>query len=185
VPERLAGVAYIDESMPVGSGRFLLPPMVIARLLEEAKVRAGDHVLDIAPATGYSTAALAALAKDVTAVEADAELQRHMVAVLASLEIKNIEVRLAPMQQGWRTEAPYDVIFINGAVDAVPDSLLLQLKDSGRLAVVVRHYGTAHAAHTGEARLYERSGKTVTYRSMFDANVALLPGFTAEATFSF
>jgi protein-L-isoaspartate(D-aspartate) O-methyltransferase len=185
VPERLASVAYIDESLPVGPGRFLLPPMILARLLQAVAVRPDDKALDIAPATGYSTAALAKLAAHVVAVEADAELQRWATAVLGALEIDNAEIRLAPMQQGWKTQAPYDVIFINGAVDAVPDSLLLQLKDGGRLAVVVRYYGAAHAAHIGEARLYERSGETVTYKTLFDANVALLPSFANEPAFTF
>jgi protein-L-isoaspartate(D-aspartate) O-methyltransferase len=185
VPERLAGVAYMDESLPVAPGRFLLPPMVLARLLQAAAIGRDDKALDIAPATGYSTAALAKLAAQVVAVESDADLQRWTAGVLAALEIANVEVRLAPMQQGWKTQAPYDVIFINGAVDSVPDNLLLQLKDGGRLVTVVRHYGAAHAAHTGEARLYERSGETVTYRALFDANVALLPGFAADAVFEF
>ena len=185
VPERLAGVAYMDESLPVAVGRFLLPPMVIARMLQESLVRAGDKVLDIAPATGYSTAALAKLAEQVIAVESDSDLHKRATALMASLELKNADIRLAPMQQGWKTEAPYDVIFINGAVDEVPENLLLQLKNGGRLVAVVRHYGAAHAAHTGEARLYERLGETITFRALFDANVALLPGFTADAKFSF
>jgi protein-L-isoaspartate(D-aspartate) O-methyltransferase len=185
VPERLAGVAYIDESLPVGTGRFLLPPMVLARMLEEAAIGAGDRVLDIAPATGYSTAALAGLARHVVAVESDADLHRRAVALMAALELANVETHLAPMQQGWKAEAPYDVVFINGAVDDVPEALLLQLKDGGRLVAVVRHYGAAHASHTGEARRYDRLGKVVTFRPLFDANTALLPGFAAAATFSF
>lgn len=185
VPERLAGVAYIDENLPVAPGRFLLPPMILARMLEESRIKPADTVLDIAPATGYSTAALAKLAGHVTAVESDAELQRCATALLASLEIHNAEVRLAPMQQGWKTAAPYDVIFINGAVDLVPDNLLLQLKDGGRMVVVVRHYAIADAAHTGEVRLYVRSGEVVDYRPLFDANAALLPGFAADQKFSF
>jgi protein-L-isoaspartate(D-aspartate) O-methyltransferase len=185
VPERLAGVAYIDESLPVAAGRFLLPPMVLARMMEEAAIRADDTVLDIGPATGYSTAALAKLAKHVIAIESDVELQRRATALMASLEITNAEIRLAPMQHGWKTQAPYDVIFINGAVDEVPENLLHQLKDGGRLMVVVRHYAAAHAAHTGQARVYERLGEAVTFRPLFDANLALLPGFAADAKFNF
>jgi len=154
-------------------------------LLQEAAPKAGDNILDIAPATGYSTAALAKLGGHVVAVETNADLHRRMKAVLAALEIANAEAHVAPMQQGWTNQGPYDIIFINGAVDAVPCSLLLQLKDGGRLAVVVRRYGPAHAAHTGEARLYERSGKVIAHRALFDANVALLPGFVADLKFGF
>ncbi len=185
VPERLAGVAYIDESLPVADGRYLLPPMVIARMLEEVQLKPTDSVLDIAPATGYSTAALSQLAKHVVAVESDGELNRRILTTLNALEITNVEIRLAPMPQGWKTQAPYDVIFLNGAVDEVPESLLHQLKDGGRLVAVVRHYGAANAAHTGEARLYERFGDKLTFRALFDANVALLPGFAADQKFQF
>lgn len=185
VPERLAGVAYIDESLPVNEGRFLLSPMVLARMLQEAGIGPDDNVLEIAPATGYSTAALASLARHVVAVESDAELQRQAAARLAALGTANAEIRLAPMQQGWKTEAPYDVIFINGAVDFVPETLLQQLKEGGRLVAVARRYGAAHAAHTGEARLYEKTGKTVNCRALFDATAALLPGFVGDAKFSF
>ena len=185
VPERLAGVAYLDENLPVATGRFLLPPMILARMLQEAMVEPGDVILDVAPATGYSTAALARLGGQVIAVESDADLQRRATSMMAALEIKNAEIRLAPMQQGWKSAAPYDVIFINGAVDDISDNLLAQLKEGGRLVAVVRRYGVAHAAHTGEARLYERSGDAVVFRPLFDANVALLPGFAAEAKFSF
>lgn len=185
VPERLAGVAYVDESMPVWKDRFLLPPMVLARLLEEAVVKPTDKILDIAPATGYSTAALAKLAGQVIAVESDAELQKRATALMASLELKNVEVQLAPMHQGWKAAAPYDVILINGAVDDVPETMLHQLKDGGRLMVVVRSYAAAHVAHTGDARVYERLGNSITFRSLFDANVALLPGFISDTVFRF
>jgi protein-L-isoaspartate(D-aspartate) O-methyltransferase len=185
VPERLSGIAYMDESLPVGVGRFLLPPMVLARMLQEAKIGAQDKVLDVGPATGYSTAALGRLAAQVVAIEPDAELQRRAAATLAALEITNAEIKLSPMQQGWKANAPYDVIFVNGAVDVIPDSLLSQLKDGGRLVAVVRRYGAAHAAHTGEARISVRSGERVTHHTLFDANVALLPGFAADSKFSF
>ncbi len=185
VPERLIGVAYIDESLPVGLGRYLMQPMVIARLLEEAAITPSDSILEIGAGTGYVTAALAKLGGHVVAIESDADLQRRATATLAGLEITNADVRLAPMQQGWKTQAPYDLVFINGAVDAVPENVLMQVKDHGRLVVIERHYGEAQAAHTGEARLYTRSGDVVRHEALFDANVALLPGFTAEAGFRF
>jgi protein-L-isoaspartate(D-aspartate) O-methyltransferase len=184
-PPRFAGIAYVDESLPVSTGRYLLPPMLLARLLQAARIGPHDKVLDIAPATGYSTAALASLAGRVISLESSAELQRQATAILASLGIANVEPHVAPMHQGWKAAAPYDVIFINGAVDHVPEHLFLQLKNGGRLAAVARRYGKAHAAHAGEAKLYEKSGYVVTHHSLFDANAALLPGFADDAKFSF
>lgn len=185
VPEHLAGIAYADENLPVGKGRFLLQPMVLARLIQAAEVKPTDSILDIAPATGYSTAVLARLGAKVIAVEAEAELQRRTVALMSSLELGNTEIRLAPIQHGWKTAAPYDVILINGAVDEVPDSLLMQLKDGGRLVCVLRHYGAGGVAHTGEACLFRRTLEVVTQARLFDANIALLPGFVAQDKFQF
>lgn len=185
VPEKFAGVAYIDESMPVAAGRYLLQPMVLARFLEELGIKPTDRILDISPATGYSTAALARLGAQVVAVEQDAALQARGMEILKRLEITNADIRVAPGAQGWRTQAPYDVILVNGAVDEEPDMLMHQLADGGRMAVVVRSYAKADAAHTGEARIYLRQGGVVSCRPVFDANVAVLPGFSAAPEFRF
>ena len=185
VPKNLAGIAYNDEDLAVGSGRYLLEPMVLARLLQAAAISPTDHVLDIAPATGYSTALLAHLAKNVVAVESDAALAAQAGQNLAMLKIANAVVHAAPLTDGYVPVAPYDVILLNGAVDAVPESLLGQLAEGGRLVGVVRHYGPARVAHTGEARLYEKKQGVVTNHALFDGNVRTLPGFVDSQPFRF
>lgn len=185
VPSIMAGIAYIDESLQVGAGRYLIEPMVLARLIEEADVKADDRVLDIAPATGYSTAVLAALAKEVVAVEADPALVTQAVGNLDRLQIKNASFQLGPLAEGWKATAPYDVILINGSVEILPDMLSAQLAEGGRLLVVMRKSGPAAIAHKGEARLYEKIHGNLSHRALFDANVKLLPGFEAKKVFSF
>lgn len=185
VPPAMTGIAYIDEDLQVAPGRFLLEPMVLARLLESAALQPSDRVLEIAPATGYSTAVIASLAKEVVAVESDASLKMLAVSNLGSVQIINAEVIQGAMADGHKAKAPYDVIFINGGVEYVPDVLFSQLAEGGRLLTVVRQYGAAHAAHTGEARIYESTRRHVSYRSLFDANVKLLPGFSLPKTFVF
>lgn len=184
VPSMMASLAYIDEDLQVAPGRFLLEPMVLARLLEEADIKPQDRVLDIASATGYSTVVLSMLAQEVTGVESDPALQKQAVNNLATMQASNASVQLNALVEGYKGKAPYDVILINGAIETLPEALLEQLAEGGRLAAVIRCYGPAKAAHTGEARLYEKINGHVSHRALFDANVKLLPGFEAKRTFT-
>lgn len=185
VPPAMAGIAYIDEDLQVTPNRYLLEPMVLARLLEVAHIQPNERVLDIAPATGYSTAVIASLAKEVVAVESDASLKMLAVSNLGSIQIINADVQVGTLTEGYKSKAPYDVILINGGVEFVPEALTAQLAEGGRLFVIVRQYGVAHAAHTGEARVYEKIRGQISHRSLFDANVKLLPGFSVPKTFTF
>jgi protein-L-isoaspartate(D-aspartate) O-methyltransferase len=163
-----------------------MEPMILARLLQEAKIKPGDKVLDIAPATGYSTAVLAALAKQVVAVESDPALATLAAKNLSFVGIANAEPQLAPLASGWDAAKPYDVILINGSVEIVPEALLAQLADGGRLMVVVRRFGPGQAAHTSEARLYEKIHGAISHRPLFDANIQPLSGgFKAPEKFTF
>jgi len=185
VPTPLTGIAYIDEDLQVGTGRYLLEPMVLARFLEEADIKSTDRVLDIAPASGYSTAILAALALEVVAVERDPALIQQTVGNCDRLKLTNVSVQLGPLTDGWKASAPYDVIIVNGAADHVPNILSSQLAEGGRLLIAIRRFGPAQAAHKTEARFYERIHGTLSSRTLFDANVKVLPGFEAKPVFSF
>jgi protein-L-isoaspartate(D-aspartate) O-methyltransferase len=184
VPPALAEIAYIDEDIQVAPGRYLLEPMILARLLQELGIRANDRVLDVAMVTGYSTAVLASMAKEVVGIESDPVLQRRAIENLAALGIKNAEAQLSALTQGYKPKAPYDIILINGGVEVVPESLLQQLDEGGKLAAVARQYGPAQASHTGEARLYEKVRGVISHRPLFDANVRLLPEFAAPRKFT-
>ena len=185
VPSISAGIAYIDENVQVGPGRYLLEPMVLARLIEEAGVRETYRVLDVAPATGYSTAVLAALAKEVVAVECDPALVTQAVGNLDRLQIKSASLQLGPLAEGWKAAAPYDIILVNGSAEILPDLLASQLAEGGRLLIVMRRSGPAAIAHKGEARLYEKIHGNLSHRALFDANVKLLPGFEGKKVFVF
>jgi protein-L-isoaspartate(D-aspartate) O-methyltransferase len=185
VPDNLKGIAYIDEDIQVAPNRYLLEPMVLARLLQEADIKLTDRVLDIAPATGYSTALMASIASHVVAVEADTELKVHTEQNLRQLDLTNFTVRSGAFADGANGPGPYDLVLINGGIDAVPEMLLAQLAEGGRLAAVVRRYGPGHAAHLSEARLYVKLRGHISHRALFDANVKLLPGMQAVAGFIF
>lgn len=179
VPKNLRGVAYVDEDIPVGDGRYLLEPMIFARLLQEAEVTDHDVVLDIGCATGYSTAVLARLAGSVVALESDAALADKANEMLNQLDVDNAGVVTGTLVDGLPDQGPYDVIFMNGAVERLPDVLKQQLAEGGRLVVVQQADGT------GQAWVYQRHGDVVDGRPRFDAHVKLLPGFEAEQVFSF
>jgi protein-L-isoaspartate(D-aspartate) O-methyltransferase len=185
VPSNLACIAYIDEDLKVAQGRYLMEPMILARLIQEAEVTATSRVLDVAPATGYSTAVLATLAHEVVGVESEPLLQTQANQILASLQIQNATVQVGALSEGWKAKAPYDVILINGSVDSVPETLLSQLGEGGRLVAVYRQWGPADVAHVGEARLYQKIRGTVSYRPLFDANIKPLSEFQAPAKFTF
>jgi protein-L-isoaspartate(D-aspartate) O-methyltransferase len=185
VPPTMTGIAYIDEDLQVAPGHFLLEPMILARLLQAAGIGVEDRVLDIGVATGYSTAVIAAIAKEVVALESEPVLQRRAVENLRALNIENASVQSGPLIEGWKPKAPYDVILINGGIEILPDALAKQLEEGGCLVTVMREYAPAHAAHLGEARLYEKIRGKMSFRPLFDANVRLLPDFAAPKKFTF
>ena len=138
VPKALRGVAYLDEDIEIAEGRHLMEPMVLARLLQAAGVRADDIVLDVGCASGYSTAVIARLAGTVVGVESDAELAARATGLLTDLEVDNAAVVEGAFDAGLPDQGPYDIIVLNGAVPDVPAALLDQLADGGRLLAVVR-----------------------------------------------
>lgn len=180
LPAALAGCAYVDEDVPLGNGRFLTEPMVLARLIQAAKVGPGDRVLDIGCATGYSTAVLARLAKSVTALESDPALARQARGALAGLGIANATVVEGRLDQGYQPQAPYDVILIGGAIEHLPRAISDQLAQGGRVVAVL---ASRARGRMGEASLY--TGRPLTRVPLFDAATGLLPGFADEPRFVF
>jgi protein-L-isoaspartate(D-aspartate) O-methyltransferase len=185
VPPAKADLAYLDLDVPVvvappgAPVRRLLKPMVLAKLIQAAEVTESARVLDVGCATGYSSALLARLADHVVALEAEPELVELARAALAATATTRVSLVTYPLAEGWPADAPYDVIVINGAVEVMPEALLGQLKDGGRLVCVRR------GAPAGQAMLYRRFGTEVSGRPIFDATAPLLPGFSRPAAFVF
>lgn len=179
VPRALRGVAYVDEDIEVAPGRYLMEPMVFARLLQAAAIGPDDVVLDIACGTGYSTAVLAGLAGTVVGLEDNEDLAGTTNARLSELEIDNALVVTGDLTAGYPQQAPYNAIVVNGGVERVPDALTGQLADGGRLIAVER------AGPAGRAVLYVRQNGLVGRRELFDAMLPVLPAFKVDAGFSF
>ena len=183
VPHDKAALAYLDMDLPVGGTaehpRCLLKPMVLGKLIAAAEIEAGDRVLDVACATGYSTAVLAGLGATVVAVEEDAELAHAAKRNLHELGIANATVHTGPLVEGAPKQGPYDVILINGAIETVPDALRAQLAEGGRLLCVVRR-GAA-----GKAMLYLATAGEITGRPIFEAAAPILAQFALPRAFVF
>ena len=144
VPARRRSLAYIDEDIELtlpgdSDARFLMEPSPFAKLVQLADVGSGDFVLDVGCATGYSAAVLSRLASSVIALECDAGLAAAATENLSRLGYDNVVVVEGPLQEGYAPEAPYDVIFVGGAVDQVPAALFDQLPTEGSLAGVLGH----------------------------------------------
>jgi len=183
VPQEAQGIAYVDEEIPVGNGRRLLEPMVLARMLQEAEITPRDVILDIGCATGYSTALLAGLASTIVALESDPVLFEQASKTLAALATDVATLVNCPLAGGYPAQAPYDVIVINGAVAEVPQAILKQLADGGRLVTVVAY--NHEIARLGQARLYRKVGHSVSSISLFEASAPVLPGFEFKPRFVF
>ena len=187
LPPELAPLAYSDTSLQMKPGserRTLLPPLVLARLIQGASVSPADKVLDVGAATGYSTALLGGLAGHVVAVESDPFLYKELRSNLDRFGLAQVETVLAPLPEGAPKEAPFDVIFINGAVEANLDALFTQLKDGGRL-VALKPLAGDLTGRTSKALRYEKIDGGMGYRVLFDASAPILDAFRRGEQFTF
>lgn len=179
LPSEYQGVAYIDDAVPLGNGRYMMAPMVMARLLEAASPAPQDLALVIGCATGYEAAVLSHLVGTVVAVESDAGMAQQAAQTLTGLEIDTVAVVEGGLDKGYPDQAPYDVIFFNGAVADIPDGISRQLAEGGRLIAVVSGDGP------GKARRVTNHQGGLSCQDVFDANTPLLPGFERAVAFQF
>lgn len=179
VPKTKRDVAYVDEDIAVGEGRYLIEPMIFARLLVAANIQSSDLVLDIGCATGYSTAVISHLADAVVALEEDETLANAAEKKLAELEIMNAAVVKGALGSGVSKQGPYDIILMAGAVEDIPMTLVRQLKEGGRLICVKMVNGV------GRGHIVTMRDGIPAGRDLFDANVAKLPGFEEPKGFEF
>lgn len=181
VPADLKRIAYLDEDVDLGGGRYLPEPTVLARLVQALEVSKGDVVLDIGTGTGYSAALLSYLAATVVATEENADMVAEAERLLRDLDIFNVAVVAQEnLAEGYAAQGPYHKILINGSVADVPAAILNQLADGGRLVTVVTQKGKL-----GTAVMYIRCGDEFGKRVLFDASVPTLPDFAAPKTFVF
>ena len=137
LPEATRSVAYADDDVPLGNGRYLMEPMVLARLIQTLQPRPEDRAMVVASGTGYGAALLARLVHSVVAVEGDPALAAAAERISKELGIAGIRQTIGKMEEGCADPAPYDVILIEGAVQLVPQAIFDQLAEGGRLTAVI------------------------------------------------
>lgn len=179
VPKSLRGVAYIDEDLEIADGRYLMEPMVFARLVEAARIRPTDAVLDVGCGLGYSAAVMGQLASVVVALEEDPTLAEKARRVLRDVEADSVVVIEDALTTGCPKQAPFDVIFLDGSVDEIPETFIDQLADGGRLV------GVVNRRNIGCATLMTKNDGAIGDRVLFDAGTPPLPGFERKPAFQF
>ncbi len=182
VPLDKRAVAYSDEDLPIAPSRYLMEPVTHARMVQAAIPVSSDTVLDIGGASGYSAAIFAKLASRVVAVERDAALLDQAEQNWAKLGLNNIMPHLGPLEEGQGAEGPYSLIFLNGAVREVPDTIVSQMAPAGRLLAVVK----GRQDKIGRAMLITKNESgLIGKRVLFDASTPYLLGFAPHNEFVF
>lgn len=180
VPAGQRGIAYSDTDLPLGDGRYLMAPMVAARLVQAAEISRQDNALVVGAGVGYEAALIALLARSVVAFEEDAELARQGRAALVEHRIAAVKFVEASASRANQGRSAYEVIFFAGAVAAIPAEIAAQLVEGGRMVAVLRP-----EAGPGRATVTTRTGGILASRVIFDAATPLLPGFAPKPAFVF
>lgn len=170
VPEGTAALAYSDRPIPLGNGRAMMPPAALGTMLDALIPRAGERALVIGSATGYAANLLAAMGLEVTALESDRGLAARGGGVLTVH---------GPLESGFTDGAPYEVILIDGAIEHLPQPIVDQLADGGRLGT-----GIVEGSVT-RIGIGQKTGHHFGLRPLTDAAVPRLPGFARPRVFAF
>ena len=178
VPAGLREAAYVGENLEIAPGRVVLDPRTLAKILDAVDISPSDLVLDVGCGLGYSSAVVARLAEAVIAVEEDAALVSEAERALAAHGVDNVVVITGPLAAGAAKHGPYDAILLQGAIETVPETLLAQLKDGGRIAAIFM------SGALGTVRVGLKADGVVTWRSLFNASAPVLPGFAAQPAFA-
>ena len=174
-------IAYVDEDLPLPGGRCMMEAMVLARLIQALAVGKHDNVLVVGAATGYGAAIMARLAGSVIAVETRTQMVEKAQETLVSIGTDNAVAIKGRLTEGFANEGPYDAILIEGAVETMPERILEQLGNGGRLVAVWRPEDAA----VGVASIWTKAGNGFVRKPLFDAQVPVLDEFRCKRDFVF
>ena len=177
VPDDRREAAYVGENLDIGGGRVVLEPRTLAKLLDALDIQPDEMVLDLGSGLGYSAAVIARLAGTVVAVEEDETLAAEAARLLSEEGVDNAYVVTGPLAAGSAKHAPYDVITVQGGVETVPEALLAQLKDGGRIGAIFMD------GPLGTAKIGFKSEGGVSWRPVFNAAAPVLNGFARPRGF--
>lgn len=179
VPQDRVEAAYVGENLELTSGRVLLEPRTLAKMIDAITLRDSDLVLDLACGTGYSSAVMGRIAQVVVAVEGDGALAAEAQAALSAVEADNVVLVHAAPEAGHPAAAPYDAILVQGGIEYFPQALADQLREGGRVAAVFM------AGPLGVVRIGVKRDGRIAWRDAFNAGAPVLPAFAKTPAFSF
>lgn len=179
VPAAKREAAYMGENLNLGDGRVLLEPRTFAKMLDVLNINGSELVLDVGSALGYSSAVVSHMAEAVVALEEDETMAKEAQEALMNASYHNVIAHVGPLCEGAAQLGPYDVILLQGGVEDLPDTLVGQLKDGGRIACVFMQ------GALGEVRVGHKQDGKLSWRTAFNASAPVLPGFEKAAAFQF
>ncbi len=178
VPDDMRAAAYADTAFDLGGGREMLEPRTLAKILDAVAIGPCELVLVLGAGLGYSAAVIARMAEFVVALEEDETLAAEAETRLGTAGIDNVAVISGVLAEGDARHGPFDVVFVNGAVQWIPDGILKQIKEGGRIVAIF------DGDNRGVVRIGHRIGERVGWHSAFDAAGTVLPGFAAAPEFA-
>ncbi len=179
VPRDKKAIAYADQNIDLGNNRTLLAPRTIGRMLEGANIQPTDMVLCIGANLGYVPAVISRLSQVVICVESDESFASVAEQTLSEQGQDNCVVHVGDLAMGEGDHAPYDVVLINGAIEILPDILMSQVKDHGKIIAIRKHDGRSQIS------VGIKSGDRIAWDDQHNAFAPVLPGFEVVPTFVF
>ena len=178
VPRDRIEAAYASDAVDLGGGRVLLDARGFAKMLDALNLTNGDFVLHVGAGYGYGPAIIARIAEAVVALEDDAERVEEAQAILSDIHADNVILHEGPLTDGVAEHGPYDAIVIEGGVEIVPDALVAQLKEGGRMACIFmdKALGTVRIGHKLDGQM--------NWRFAFNAGAPVLKGFEKAVAFA-
>lgn len=171
VPDARRDVAYAGQNIELGAGRVLLEPRTLGKMMEVLDLQSGDLVLNVGAGYGYTAALMAMIAQAVVAVEDDPAMAAEAQSRLTAQDVFNAAVVTGPLNQGYASQAPYDAMLIEGAIEEFPAALAEQLRDGGRVVALFRE------GNLGTVRIGRKVEGRINWRFAFNAGAPVLPGF--------
>ncbi len=181
VPDALQEISYVDEDIQLSRNRFMMKPMILARLFQSLSLKGNENILHVGSNSGYGSAILSRMCSSVISLESDKKLFETSIHTFSNMGFDNVVPLHGSMENGVEKEAPFDIIFIEGSIETEPKSLFGQLNENGKLIAVIRPANIK----IGKAKLFFKISNEIGLENLFDAQVSKLSIFKSKTKFSF
>ena len=181
VPDALQEISYVDEDIQLSRNRFMMKPMILARLFQSLNLKGNENILHVGSNSGYGSAILSRMCSSVISLESDKKLFETSIHTFSNMGFDNVVPLHGSMENGVEKEAPFDIIFIEGSIEIEPKSLFGQLNENGKLIAIIRPANIK----IGKAKLFFKISNEIGLENLFDAQVSKLSIFKSKTKFSF